>query len=150
MSDKETFQLENFGKEMQAALRTCSIHSNWLPPSEDFYADQVYVADSNLIKMHLGIAMKFNRTKYMAVRAPSYCEHLKMNSGAWNLFTALAQMGGFIPVAVFVLRAVIWPMICYAGGWSSSLTTESRRLWVDQVLPSPSCSRMKRLQSASF
>ncbi|GLJ37977.1 hypothetical protein SUGI_0773060 [Cryptomeria japonica] len=152
MRMKTVHQLEKFGKLMQATLRTCSLYSSWPPPNEDLYVQQVKAAHPNLTKIQMAIAIKFNWTEYMAVCSPSYCEHLKMNSLAWNLFTALAQMGGFISVAVFILRAVIWPVICLVGGWPSTLTSGYQHLWVDQFSsPTPSFhTGLKRSRTVTF
>eukprot|EP01018_Ginkgo_biloba_P000915 Gb_14715 [translate_table: standard] len=132
MNQTKVSQLEIFLKGLRTSARTCTVHTSWPPPNEALYLQQAKKEDPELIKMNLAIAIKFNWTEYMEICAPSYCEHLKLNSAAWILFTALAQMGGFISVAVFALRTIVWPAICLGVGWPTSLTTGSRRLWIDE------------------
>ncbi|KAH9309469.1 hypothetical protein KI387_037380, partial [Taxus chinensis] len=154
MSEKEVSQLKKFGKGIETALRTCAVHTSWPPPTESLYAVNVKAVNGDLLKMQLGIAIKFNWTEYMAVCAPSYCERLNMSSTKWNLFTALAQVGGFISVAIFVLRACVWPVIWFAAGWPTSLRTGSVCLWMDELSATPasysSHCGMKRSKTVTF
>eukprot|EP01018_Ginkgo_biloba_P000914 Gb_14714 [translate_table: standard] len=132
MTRTKASQLEIFLKGLRTSARTCAVHTSWPPPNETLYLEQAKNEDPKLIKMNLAIAIKFNWTEYMEICAPSYCEHLKLNSAVWILFTALAQMGGFISVAVFALRTIVWPAICLGVGWPTSLTTRSRQPWMDE------------------
>eukprot|EP01018_Ginkgo_biloba_P000916 Gb_13544 [translate_table: standard] len=163
MKQIEAFQLDNFVKGMTTSVRTCAMYTSWPPPNETLYAERANAVDPMLMKMQVAIAIKFNWTDYMEICAPSYCEHLKLNSAPWILFTALAQMGGFLSVAVFALRTIVWPAICLGLGWPTSLTTGSRRLWIDEqegstpslsksslLCKSPQDLKFKRSRSFSF
>eukprot|EP01018_Ginkgo_biloba_P000862 Gb_28328 [translate_table: standard] len=112
----ESFQSSAWNPYAGDTLNMNSMRTGSLNPVAFMYdvcmARAAKKEDPELIKMHLALAIKFNWTEYMEICASSYREHLKLNSAAWMLFTALAQMGGFLSVAVFALRTIVWPAIC--------------------------------------
>ncbi|XP_058104051.1 uncharacterized protein LOC131248028 isoform X2 [Magnolia sinica] len=118
----ESDHLNKFIRAIKISLETCAKHTSWPPPTNSLYLEEATSAGCDS-EFGYVVAMSFNWTQYFSICAPSYCEHVKLNSYTWILFTALAQVGGFVSVALFVLRSVIWPLFCMIFGWPSNLVT---------------------------
>ncbi|KAF8379069.1 hypothetical protein HHK36_028496 [Tetracentron sinense] len=118
---KKSKQLKIFLRTIKTSLDTCAKHKSWPPPNNSRYLAEAKRAGLDSAKFEYIVAINFNWTQYFTTCSPSYCDHMQSSSYIWLLFTAVAQIGGFVSISLFALRFAIWPLFCIICGWPSAL-----------------------------
>lgn len=118
--------------------------SRWPPPEDaDFCSGRIQyaLASDNMPELNVSstaFAMRVNWTVYYQSCSPPYCDTFVYTSLGWSVFVSVAQVGGFLSLALVILRALLWPMIQAFFGWRTEPTAFLTIDPTNNVLPTSS------------